>query len=97
MNFEFKEVYALGGRTILVLNLAPIGCYPAFIVELRHNSSDVDKYGCMVSYNNAVVEYNKMLKTMMDEIRTKLNGAKLIYVDTFTVLLELFQHPASHG
>ncbi|KAJ1414685.1 SGNH hydrolase superfamily [Sesbania bispinosa] len=92
-----KELYNLGGRTFMVLNLAPVGCYPSFLVELPHNSSDLDDFGCMISYNNAVVDYNNMLKETLTQTRQSLSDASVIYVDTHTVLLELFQHPTSHG
>jgi phospholipase/lecithinase/hemolysin len=89
-----KELYGLGGRAFLVLNLAPVGCYPSF---LAGSSSELDAFGCMVSYNNAVVEYNNMLKETLRQTREALPNASLIYVDTHSVLLELFRHPKSHG
>ncbi|XP_049351686.1 GDSL esterase/lipase At4g01130-like [Solanum verrucosum] len=92
-----REIYALGGRTFWVLNLAPIGCYPAFLVQLPHNISDIDQFGCLISYNNAVVDYNNMLKAALAKTRKDLADANVVYVDTHTVLLELFQHPTSHG
>ncbi|CAJ1942919.1 unnamed protein product [Sphenostylis stenocarpa] len=92
-----KELYNLGGRTFLVLNLAPVGCYPSFLVELPHNSSDIDEFGCLVSYNDAVVKYNNMLKESLRQTRESLSDASVIYVDTHAVLLDLFQHPTSHG
>ncbi|KAK9280342.1 hypothetical protein L1049_014030 [Liquidambar formosana] len=92
-----KELYGLGGRTFLVLNLAPVGCYPAFLVELPHQASDLDTFGCIISYNNAVVEYNKMLKQTLAQTRKALPKASLIYVDIHSVMLELFQHPKNHG
>lgn len=95
--FIFQEIYALGGRTFWVLNLAPIGCYPAFLVQLPHNTSDIDQFGCLISYNNAVVDYNNMLKAALAKTRKELADANVVYVDTHTVLLELFQHPTSHG
>lgn len=81
----------------MVLNLAPVGCYPAFLVQLPHDSSDLDEFGCMVSYNNAVVDYNNMVKETLTQTRESLSDASVIYVDTYTVLLELFQHPTFHG
>lgn len=81
----------------MVLNLAPIGCYPSFLVQLPHTNSDLDQFGCMVSYNNAVVEYNNMLKEAITQTRQQLSDAHVIYVDTHSVLLHLFQHPTSHG
>ncbi|XP_028125665.1 GDSL esterase/lipase At4g01130-like, partial [Camellia sinensis] len=95
--WKFKELYGLGGRTFLVLNLAPVGCYPSFLAGLPHNSSDLDAFGCVISYNNAVVDYNNMLKEALNQTRQAIPDASLIYVDTHAVLLELFQHPISHG
>ncbi|CAI9101187.1 OLC1v1038449C2 [Oldenlandia corymbosa var. corymbosa] len=95
--YTIKDIYALGGRTFLVLNLAPIGCYPSFLVRLPHNSSDIDEFGCMISYNNAVADYNDMLKEALSNIRPDLPGASVVYVDTHAVLLDLFRHPTSHG
>ncbi|KAF8379649.1 hypothetical protein HHK36_029093 [Tetracentron sinense] len=92
-----KELYGLGGRTFMVLNLAPVGCYPAFLVQLQDNSSDLDMYGCMVSYNNAVVDYNNMLKETLRQTREALPNVSLIYVDIHAVMLELFRHPKFHG
>ncbi|GAV72436.1 Lipase_GDSL domain-containing protein [Cephalotus follicularis] len=92
-----KELYALGGRAFLVLNLAPVGCYPAFLVELPHNSTDLDMFGCLISYNNAVIEYNNMLKDTLAQTRQQLPNAFLTYVDTNSALVELFKHPTSHG
>lgn len=81
----------------MVFNLAPIGCFPAFLTELPHNTSDLDMYGCMMSYNNAVLDYNLMLKDTLSQIRDQLPDATLVYVDTHSVKLKLFQHPKDHG
>lgn len=94
---NLQELHGLGGRTFLVHNLAPIGCYPMFLVELPHNSSDIDQFGCMISYNNAVVEYNAMLKEVLTQTRKDIPDANVIYTDVHSVMLELFQHPTSHG
>ncbi|XP_052211167.1 GDSL esterase/lipase At4g01130 [Diospyros lotus] len=95
--YTIKDLYELGGRTFLVLNLAPVGCYPSFLVELPHNSTDLDAFGCMVSYNNAVKEYNNMLKDALSLTRKEIPDASVVYADTNSVLLQLFQHPTSHG
>ncbi|XP_074263376.1 GDSL esterase/lipase At4g01130-like [Silene latifolia] len=92
-----KELYGIGGRTFWVLNLAPIGCYPAYLVELPHNSTDVDEFGCMISYNKAVNDYNNLLKQALEHTRADLPDASVIYVDSHSVLLDLFQRPKSYG
>ncbi|WJX92570.1 hypothetical protein P8452_74194 [Trifolium repens] len=92
-----KELYAQGGRTFMILNLGPVGCYPGYLVELPHTTSDLDEHGCIISYNNAVDDYNKLLKETLSQTRETLSDASLIYVDTNSALLELFHHPTSYG
>lgn len=92
-----KELHGLGGRTFFVQNLAPIGCYPSFLVQLPHGEKDIDEFGCMIPYNNAVFEYNNMLHDALNQTRQELSDANVIYVDSHKALLELFQHPTSHG
>ncbi|KAH0467978.1 hypothetical protein IEQ34_003011 [Dendrobium chrysotoxum] len=95
--WTIKELYNIEGRTFMVFNLAPIGCYPAFLTQLPHNNSDLDEYGCMISYNNAVVDYNKLLKETLQQIQSELQNASVIYVDTHSVKLQLYQHPQNYG
>ncbi|KAF5188618.1 GDSL esterase/lipase [Thalictrum thalictroides] len=92
-----KELYNLGGRIFFVLNLAPVGCYPAFLVELPHDRLELDEYGCMMPYNKAVVDYNNMLNDALVLTRKALPNAKIVYVDVHSLYLELFRHPKDHG
>ncbi|KAG6527900.1 GDSL esterase/lipase At4g01130-like [Zingiber officinale] len=96
--WSIKEIYeTVGGRTFMVFNLAPIGCYPSFLSELPHNSSDLDVYGCMTSYNNAVADYNDLLNDTLQYVRSSMPAATIVFVDTHSVKLELFRNPRSHG
>ncbi|KAK9145304.1 hypothetical protein Sjap_005207 [Stephania japonica] len=94
---SIQELYNIGGRTFLVLNIAPIGCYPAFLVELPHTDSDLDKYGCMISYNKAVKDYNIMLKNTLKKARKTLSDASIIYVDIHSIYLKLVRQPSAYG
>lgn len=81
----------------MVFNMAPIGCYPAFLVELPHSSNALDENGCMTNYNSAVVYYNELLNNSLAEVRKTLQSASIVYVDKYSVMLELFRHPEDHG
>lgn len=94
---ELQELYDIGGRSFMAFNLAPIGCYPAFLEELPHDTWDLDIFGCMVSYNKAVVDYNNMLNESLTQMREMLPNASIVYVDTHSIKLELFQHPKDYG
>ncbi|AEE81985.1 putative acetyltransferase [Arabidopsis thaliana] len=92
-----KEIYGIGGRTFLVLNLAPVGCYPAILTGYTHTDADLDKYGCLIPVNKAVKYYNTLLNKTLSQTRTELKNATVIYLDTHKILLDLFQHPKSYG
>ena len=77
--------------------MAPIGCCPAFLVELPHNGNGLDEYGCMTSYNRAVIYYNELLNSSLAEDRRMMQDASIVYVDKHSVILELFRHPEAHG
>ncbi|XP_073000282.1 GDSL esterase/lipase At4g01130 [Typha latifolia] len=97
ISWTIKDLYDMGGRNFMVFNLAPVGCYPSFLTELSPSASDLDVYGCMISINNAVVDYNNMLNVALHQTREMLPDASIIYVDTHSVKLGLFQHPKDHG
>ncbi|KAF9602058.1 hypothetical protein IFM89_024825 [Coptis chinensis] len=90
LGIQLNQMKAFKAR---VLELGP----SAFLVELPHSSSDLDEYGCMKSYNNAVADYNNMLRDMLGQTRKALPDASVIYVDIHSVYLELFRHPKNHG
>ncbi|TVU12442.1 hypothetical protein EJB05_46090, partial [Eragrostis curvula] len=92
-----QDLYNIGARNFMVFNMAPIGCYPAFLTELPHSSNDLDEYGCMKTYNSGVTYYNELLKNSLAEVRKKLHDSSIVYVDKYSVILELFRHPNAHG
>lgn len=81
----------------MVLNLAPVGCYPAILTGYTHTDADLDKYGCLIPVNKAVKYYNTLLNKTLSQTRTELKNATVIYLDTHKILLDLFQHPKSYG
>uniref|UniRef100_A0ACD5ZPY3 Uncharacterized protein n=1 Tax=Avena sativa TaxID=4498 RepID=A0ACD5ZPY3_AVESA len=92
-----QDLYSIGARKFMVFSMAPIGCYPAFLVELPHNGNDLDEYGCMTNYNSAVVYYNELLNNSLAEDRKTMQDASILYVDKYSAMLDIFQHPQAHG
>ena len=78
-------------------NLAPIGFFPSFVTKLPHSQSDLDSYGCMISYNNAVVDYNNLLREKLEEFWKVLTDALVIYFDSHAIKLYIFTNPTKHG
>ncbi|KAB2595799.1 GDSL esterase/lipase [Pyrus ussuriensis x Pyrus communis] len=81
-----KSLYTFHiGQNDFTSNLAAIGV------------GGVKQYLPLVSQIAAVVDNNNLLKEALSQTRGSLPNASLVYVDTSSVLLELFRHPASHG
>ncbi|KAJ1258134.1 hypothetical protein BS78_10G051100 [Paspalum vaginatum] len=97
ISWTIQDLYNIGARNFMVFNMAPIGCYPAFLTELPHDSNDLDEFGCMKSYNSGVIYYNELLNNSLADVRKKLQDASIVYVDKHTVTLELFRYPNAHG
>lgn len=92
-----KELYNLGGRTFLVFNLPPVGCYAAALTQISHTSSELDSAGCMTFLNKAISEYNSILNTTLQRTRQDHIDAKIIYTDIYSVLYKLYHNPTAHG
>ncbi|KAK6918270.1 GDSL lipase/esterase, partial [Dillenia turbinata] len=97
IDWTLKELYALGGRTFWVLNVLPLGCSPSILLWLPENSTDLDSFGCSVTYNKKTEEFNKIMKEAITQTRQSLPKAHIIHVDIYSALLELFRHPTEHG
>ncbi|KAK7336335.1 hypothetical protein VNO77_16872 [Canavalia gladiata] len=92
-----KYVYAHGGRSFWVHNTGPIGCLP-YIMDLhRVKSSQRDKAGCVVPYNEVAKFYNRGLKATVVELRRELPLAAITYVDVYSVKYSLISQAMKHG
>ncbi|XP_051135444.1 GDSL esterase/lipase At4g01130-like [Andrographis paniculata] len=92
-----KKLYRLGGRTFFVQNLNPMGCYAAVLVLVPHDPSDVDATGCLATLNQAIEDFNSLLKDALSKTRRELQDANIIYVDTHSIISQLFRRPKSYG
>ncbi|KAM5583310.1 GDSL esterase/lipase [Rosa sericea] len=97
ISHTIRELYGLGGRTFWVFGVGPAGCDPIIRVIVNQASSYLDSAGCYFPLNDAVSEYNKLLRESLWEIRGDNPEASIIYVDTFSVKLDLFKNPTHYG
>ncbi|CAD6337614.1 unnamed protein product [Miscanthus lutarioriparius] len=78
ISWTIQDLYNIRARNFMVFNMAPVGCYPAFLTELPHNSNDLDEFGCMKSYNSGATYYNELLNSSLAEVRKKLQDASVV-------------------
>lgn len=93
-----EELYKLGAKTIMVFNVPPLGCYPAFLsVPSLRNESGIDEFGCLGKLNAAISDTNSQIRTGLAGLRTKYSDATIIYADFYTVLFTLVRNGTQHG
>lgn len=93
-----QELYKQGARTLMVFNVPPLGCYPAFLASSRiRNMSKLDTYGCLATLNAAIEATNSLIRTGLQELQVKHPDATIIYADLYKVVQTLIRNGTSYG
>ncbi|XP_074276135.1 GDSL esterase/lipase EXL3-like [Silene latifolia] len=87
-----QDLYELGARRIGVFSTPPIGCVPS----QRTLAGGIFRK-CAENYNNLAQVFNSKLAIKLDSLSNTLHDAKLVYIDIYTTLLDMIQHPLNYG
>ena len=90
-------MYQNGGKNFWVHNTGPTGCLPQILAINNHTESDLDKYGCIKSMNNAAKEFNKQLFALCKRLRSELHDAIIVYVDIYSIKFGVITNPSAYG
>lgn len=67
-----------------------MGCIPSQRVLTANGE-------CLTELNEYVLVFNAAAKKMIDELNEKLPGAKLVFADTYSIVMDLIDHPKKYG
>ncbi|KAH9625462.1 hypothetical protein KSS87_008125 [Heliosperma pusillum] len=88
-----QELYEVGARRIGVFGAPPIGCVPS-----QRTLAGGFFRNCAENYNNVAQVFNSKLAMKLDSLSNNgLYDANVIYIDIYTPLLDLIQHPLNYG
>ncbi|XP_074279106.1 GDSL esterase/lipase EXL3-like isoform X2 [Silene latifolia] len=87
-----QDLYELGARRIGVFGAPPIGCVPS----QRTLAGGIFR-NCAENYNNVAQVFNSKLEIKLDSLSNRYYDAKVVYIDIYSPLLDLIQHPLNHG
>lgn len=93
----FQQLYQQGAKIFWIHNTGPIGCLPFFVINYPPKPDNVDQTGCIMSYNEVAQEFNRQLKDMVSQLRSKLGDALLTYVDIYSAKYSLISEAKIHG
>lgn len=93
-----QTLYDQGGRAFWIHNVGPNGCLPAAQNNIWNRTQETfDKNGCINSWNERVVEYNRQLKDRVIKLRAQLPEAAITYVDVYTAKYNLISNAKNLG
>ncbi|GMI96923.1 hypothetical protein like AT1G06990 [Hibiscus trionum] len=89
-----KELYKQGCRKIIIAGLPPMGCVPVLITERLKLPFDRT---CLKDENADARSYNQKLVNLLPRLQATLPGAKIVYADIYTPLLDMMTNPQKYG
>ncbi|KAF7117067.1 hypothetical protein RHSIM_RhsimUnG0005100 [Rhododendron simsii] len=88
-----QTLYDQGGRAFWIHNVGPNGCLPGAQNNIWNRTQETfDKNGCINSWNERVVEFNRQLKDRVIKLRAQLPEAAITYVDVYTAKYNLISN-----
>lgn len=90
---QIKSIYDLGARIIVVSSLGPLGCIPLLIGQRFL----IAKGKCIESFQEAAMSFNRLLRSLAEELQQELPSSTMLYSNGFDMVLELINNPAEFG
>ncbi|KAI3849470.1 hypothetical protein MKX03_033762 [Papaver bracteatum] len=91
---QLTRLYEMGARKISVANVGPVGCTP---LERALNPSYTTGDSCISFIDNAVILFNKKLKSLLMDLNSNLAGSKFLCADVYGILSHLISNYQSYG
>lgn len=79
-------------RRVVVMGLGPIGCAPRYLWQ--YSSEDGS---CIDEINNVVMEFNFIMRRMVQELNQQLPDIKIIFCDVLEGSLEIIKNHQQYG
>ncbi|XP_071741109.1 GDSL esterase/lipase At2g30220-like [Rutidosis leptorrhynchoides] len=89
-----KELYNLGGRTLIITGLPPIGCLPIQITS--DIKARLDRT-CVEEQNVDARAYNRKLIRLLDHIQMSFKESRISYADIYRPIMDMIEYPQKHG
>lgn len=76
----------------MLMGLAPIGCAPHYL--WKYNSENGD---CVEDINNMIMEFNFVMRYMVDELRQELPHIIVIFCDMYEGSMDIIKNHEHYG
>lgn len=87
-----QNLYNLNVRRMVVVGLAPIGCAPHYLWRYRSNNGE-----CVEEINDMVMEFNFVMRYIIDELSQGLPNSNIIFCDVFEGSMDIIKNHKRYG
>ncbi|KAK6935531.1 GDSL lipase/esterase [Dillenia turbinata] len=87
-----QNLYNIDVRKIVLMGLPPIGCAPNYM--WRYGSQDGK---CIEMINDMIMQFNFVMKYMVEELRHELPDANIIFCDVFQGSMDIIKNHKRYG
>ncbi|MCO5546704.1 hypothetical protein L7F22_000140 [Adiantum nelumboides] len=94
---SLRELYGMGARTMIVMNVLPLGCTPGYLTLGAARSKARDKDSCVTEFNSLVDLHNAHLQQLINQLREELAWNGLVLFDLNAVYIDAVRHPSKYG
>ena len=84
-------------KTILVVNLPPLGCIPALLTLYGSKDMEYDEFGCLTKLNKISAAHNKKLNETVINLRARYPHIKIVYADGYGVYTDILKDPKRYN
>ncbi|KAL6515610.1 hypothetical protein OROHE_018644 [Orobanche hederae] len=88
---QLKRLHKLGARKFVLMSIYPNGCSPMATARVPTSN------GCVESLNRAAHMFNVQLKNLVDNIRPKMPGSNLVFVNAYKIIIDIIRSPRLRG
>lgn len=87
-----QNLYSINVMKVVVMGLAPIGCAPHYLSQYRMKDGQ-----CVEEINDTVMEFNFVMRYMIEELREELPDSNIIFCDVFEGSMDIIKNSEHHG
>jgi hypothetical protein len=93
-----QQLIAEGAKDLIVPGVMPSGCFPVYLTMYADpKEGHGSRTGCLKRFNTFSWVHNAMLKRALVKLRAKHPGARIIYGDYFTPIIQFILQPKKFG
>nr|PNR35767.1 hypothetical protein PHYPA_021617 [Physcomitrium patens] len=97
-NAALQRLSKLGAKSILIVNVVPLGCTPALLtIYYQDSASNYDGHGCLKNINRISKYHNTLLANSVNDLRHRHQHVTFYLADYYRAYRKVLRMPSDYG